>query len=143
MKYFFVLTFCLIAGCSMPVSPYSPGGQYYMAPGTFVGTWEPMTVNGNFVDTNVCTAVITEADSVVIGSITNDSTKEVIQINGVHNSFSFADDRYGPDNHQYWIRYVSSSGDTGSSGLDFSTGNSLNISCESGQFDVWIDCNRQ
>jgi hypothetical protein len=145
MKYFLALTILLVAGCSTstaPVSPYSPGGKFYMTTGTFVGTWRPAAVNGNFVDTNLCTAVITEADSIVLGSIMNDSTKEVIEINGSHDD-SAAIIANAPDNHFYWIRFVSSLGDTGSSTIDFSTGNGLFSTCQLGQFAVWIDCNRQ
>ena len=156
MKYFLALSILFVAGCSAsttPVSPYSPGGKFYIATGTFVGTWMPAvnvntvdTNQGKIVDTNLCTVVIREADSIVKGTITNDSTGEVIQVTGYHGVPPDIDfDPNGPqeDLHFYWTRYVSSMGDTGSSTIDFSTGNRLFSSCQLGQFDVWIDCNRQ
>jgi|SRR5579884_4544858 len=151
MKYFVALSIFLIVGCSSstaPVPPYSPGGEFYMATGTFVGTWIP-TINGNFVDTNLCTVVITKADSVVRGTITNNSTEEVIQVTGYHDDLGLNIDGTSPK-HLYWTQYVSSIGDTGSSvPLNFLNGNGFSFSCELKQppqhdtADVWIDCNRQ
>src|SRR5579863_1723768 len=86
MKYFFALSSLLIVGCSSstaPISPYAPGGAYYLAPGTFEGSWTP-SINGFFTDTDFCTAVITEADSLIAGTITNDSTKEILTLTGHH-----------------------------------------------------------
>jgi hypothetical protein len=86
MKYFFALTFLLLAGCS--TDPYAPGGEYYVAPGKFTGTWVITSFDSTVMiaDTNSCTAVITECDDNLEGTITNDSTKEVLSLRGTHSS---------------------------------------------------------
>jgi hypothetical protein len=88
IKYFFGLTFLLIAGCSL--FPFEPGGEYYVAPGTFTGTWVITSFDSTveISDTNSCTAVITECDENLVGTITNESTKEVLTLTGVHSTFS-------------------------------------------------------
>jgi hypothetical protein len=98
MKYFFALSFLLIAGCSHPtgtiasqIPPYSPGGEYYVAPGSFPGTWINTTVMDSGIiiaDTNLCTIVIKESDSLLAGTLTNNSTKEIINLMGVHSTES-------------------------------------------------------
>jgi hypothetical protein len=89
MKRFFALTFLLLAGCS--TDPYAPGGEYYVAPGTFTGTWvitafTPNVPSGMVADTNPCTALITESDANLKGTIINDSTKEDLQLSGIHST---------------------------------------------------------
>ncbi len=103
MKFnlFYIFLFAVLAGCSPTSntdSPYAPGGEFYVTPGTFVGTWTIKSV------TTPCTAIISKTDSVLLGSITNDSTKEVLTIIGRHS--------YLPDvqaKHIYSIRDSSSS----------------------------------
>jgi hypothetical protein len=148
MKYFFALSVLLATGCSSstaPISPYSPGGAYYMAPGTFDGSWS-LVVNGFTTDSNFCTAVITESDSLIAGTITNDSTKEVLTLTGHHwVPFQIADCPNGcNDLHGYIIGYVSNRGDTVSStypnygdstaAIDFGSGDFLNFWCNLKQF---------
>ena len=86
MKYFFALSFILIAGCS--IDPYAPGGKYYVAPGTFSGLWVMTYYRPNMIiaDTNHCTAIIMESDESLVGTITNDSTKEVLSLRGTHST---------------------------------------------------------
>ncbi len=108
MKYFFALAFLLVAGCS--IDPYAPGGEYYVAPGTFTGTWIITSFDSSGIvgDTNSCTAVITECDENLVGTITNDSTKEVLSLRGPHLSSSNG----GVALHDYITTDRSSLGDT-------------------------------
>jgi hypothetical protein len=121
MKYFFALAFLLLAGCS--VDPYAPGGEYYIAPGTFKGLWvitafTPNVPSGMISDTNTCTALITECDANLKGTIINDSTKEELQFSGFHSNYDNATHYYGvfndTDNQGYIYRssdfYFSSDG---------------------------------
>jgi hypothetical protein len=136
MKYFFALSFLLIAGCSHPTSTntipagpmsliYQPGGKYYMAPGTFTGTWITTYITNNvFInDTNPCTAVIKEADSLLFGTITNDSTKESLRLTG---SIGVSQTVI-PDPLFYGVQSISSLGDTdlGEAINFFTTGDTL------------------
>jgi hypothetical protein len=110
MKYFIVLAFLLIAGCS--IFPYGAGGEYYVAPGTFTGRWviTRFDSSGAIGDTNLCTAVITEGDENLAGTITNDSTKEVLTLTGIHSTFSTADGVKAL--HSYVVTEKSSIGDS-------------------------------
>jgi hypothetical protein len=80
MKYIFALTFLFLAGCSAPTAPgpFAPGGEYYVAPGKFVGIW----AQGKVVDS--CTSFVTEADTILSGSVVNGSTGEVLTLKGEH-----------------------------------------------------------
>ncbi len=76
MKYFFLCSLAMILGChptndAVPVS-------YWVKPGTFIGTWTIKNVS------TPCTAIISKADSILIGNITNDSTKEILNLTGFH-----------------------------------------------------------
>ncbi len=99
MKFFFALIVLAVAGCSASTNPYlsasngasldtlppfSPGGIDYVSPGTFIGTWQIFDIQTEKADTNHCTMIITEADSIVSGTITNDYTHEVLQVRGRH-----------------------------------------------------------
>ena len=129
MKYFIIFV-VLLASCSESTtpSPYSPGGIFYMKPGTFVGTWR-LIVNRVFTDTNFCIASITEADSLVVGEITDTNTHEVLNIRGRHVDIAF-DPSGSPNTHDYGFQYRTSLGDTGSDGeLSFLAGDGLSLSC--------------
>ncbi len=120
MKYFFALSFLFIAGCSTSTtptaSPYSSGGEFYVAPGTFTGTWLIFIDSNVFrIDTDSCKAVITEADSLLLGTITNDSNKEVLSLSGVH---LWPTDDAAP--HDYEVQTISSLGDTDAGLVKFS-----------------------
>ncbi len=85
MKYFAAFCFLICIGCSTATGPYSPGGEHYVAPGTFVGTWvESRNLDSATwtADTSACEAIIMQADSLVIGTITNIETKETIALRG-------------------------------------------------------------
>jgi hypothetical protein len=120
MKYFFAFTFLLLAGCrtsTEPANPYAPGGEYYVAPGTFTGTWLiGYYINSpNVAYTYQSTIIITECDSNLVGTITNDSTKEVLSLRGVHTTFSQS---YTAPLHNYWITSDRGSfGDTATGGF--------------------------
>jgi hypothetical protein len=153
MKYFFALSFLLIVGCSSstaPISPYAPGGAYYLAPGTFEGSWTPW-INGFFTDTDFCTAVITEADSLITGTITNDSTKEILTLTGHHvvlPQIAMYTTNGPPD--AYLIQCKSNFGDVviDSNYLYFYEGNMLSLGCYLKQqplldtAEVSINCTR-
>src|ERR1700688_4137831 len=104
MKYFVALLVLLLAGCSHPASTsnagpmspiFQPGGEFYVMPGTFTGTWTIYKDSNTFIiDTDSCTAIITEADSLLFVTITNDSNKEVLTIRGIH---SWPTDDSGPN----------------------------------------------
>jgi hypothetical protein len=137
MKFFFALSFLLIAGCSHQmnaVTPgpqsaiFQPGGQFYMEPGMFTGTWTITTTNDNNIivrnEINPCTAVITEADSLLFGTISNDSTKEVLSLSGVHTGTTSI--VLEPVPHLYLVQSASSLGDTNLTYINFfSYGDSL------------------
>jgi hypothetical protein len=114
MKYFFALAFLLLAGCS--IDPYSPGGEYYVAPGIFKGTWVITAFTPNvpiamLSDTTRCTANITECDANLKGTITNDSTKEELQLSGVHSTYDNATHYYGVSNDTSKQGYIYLSSD--------------------------------
>jgi hypothetical protein len=116
MKYLFVLFFVLIAGCSTPTTPapYSPGGEYYVAPGTFEGTLVTTYVTGSNLainDTNSCTVVINEADSILVGTLTNDSNNAAFDVRGTHDNGPFIDVN-GTVTHAYLTTSVDNVGDT-------------------------------
>jgi hypothetical protein len=160
MKYFFALSILMVAGCSAPTNnnaptavmvtqntlpPYSPGGIYYVAPGTFIGSWEATPFQTGKTDTNPCTVVITEADSIVSGTITNDYTHEILRVNGGH--LSDPVDPLAP--HNYKVHVVSSIGVSDSiTGFSF-WGVGDTVACLGGRFpqnsgqELWIFCSRQ
>jgi hypothetical protein len=108
MKYLFALAFILLAGCS--IFPYSPGGEYYVAPGTFTGTWVITSFDSTEMlgDTNSCTAMITECDENLVATITNESTKEVLSLRGTHSSSTNG----GSPTHVYIVTDQSNLGDS-------------------------------
>ena len=93
---FFIIAF---VGCSNPTNTYVP--FVVITPGTFIGTWtlDTLTSNGFLSTTNSCTALVKAPDSTGINiTITNDSTKEVLFLNGVYEPFV--------DNHPpYYVFY--------------------------------------
>jgi hypothetical protein len=122
MKYFFVVTLLFIIGCSHTTGtnttqnlPFSPGGQYYVAPGRFVGTLsiDNFPQNGpNVIDSTTCILVVTEADSLLFGTITNNSTNEIDTIKGFHalpheNSFPWTEPL-----HFYYVKSITPLADT-------------------------------
>jgi hypothetical protein len=83
MKLIFISSaLILLFGCSS--HPNNPSGNHvfpqrnprYMMGGTFTGTWTYLNV------TDSCIAVLTKADSILLGTITNDSTEEVLSLTG-------------------------------------------------------------
>lgn len=93
MKYKFALVVIVFAGCnsllgsddsqSLASSPLHYKSKYVIQAGTFVGTWEGDSANYNFQNFNSCTLTIHEADSVLNGTVINDSTDEIIHLSGV------------------------------------------------------------
>ena len=90
MRLWWLISLLLVMGCTAstsPVSPYAPGGECYVAPGIFNGTWwtDDRTLNDPQVTySNHCTAIISEADSLFSAKIANDSTGEVLTLRGFH-----------------------------------------------------------
>ena len=80
MKYFFALCFILIAGCSSPTSkpinPPPPGWVDNIQLGKFAGVWKLGTV----VDS--CITNVTETDSILIATVGNRRTGEVLTLAG-------------------------------------------------------------
>jgi hypothetical protein len=148
MKYFFALFFVLIAGCSSPTTPapYSPGGEYYVLPGTFVGTWDYQKVDSNSVvrNANACIARITEADSIFVGTIMNDSTTEVLSIRGSHFIDGIIDDPSGPPQHLYNSTTIDANGDTAFVVFEISNdGNTLTYNRPDLPSNLSINCVRK
>ena len=118
MKYIVGLMACVFIGCAQPTTapaPYSPEGEYYVAPGTFKGTWTDydMKPDGTWLieDTDLCTAVVKEADSILIMSVTNNTTAEVRTLQGVHFIPIVGCFPCGQTKHAYHVMDSSSSGD--------------------------------
>ena len=120
MKYSLLLSLVLLVGCSTltsPIPPYSPGGEYYVAPGTFIGTWSSSNYSLTGPDLSLvaqCTAVISEADSLFSGTITNDSTKEVLILRGYNDvspKVSFPPANLNP-HFEYYVHEINGIGDT-------------------------------
>jgi hypothetical protein len=80
MKYIFALSFLLIAGCSGPTNnsgPQPPPGWVdNIQLGKFAGIWKL----GTLVDS--CTVNVTETDSILIASVGNRRTGEVLTLTG-------------------------------------------------------------
>jgi hypothetical protein len=146
MKYFLALTFLLIAGCSSPTTPapYAPGGEYYVAPGVFVGIWDTVTEIYNKVtmtDSNLCNAVIARADSLFAGTITNTVTHQELILSGFRELYSVS----GPNpRHFYWVFSLDTVGDTALGGLGFTDdGDSLTYNGWSVPSNLSINCVRK
>ncbi|HYM21360.1 MAG TPA: hypothetical protein VEW28_10220 [Candidatus Kapabacteria bacterium] len=88
MKYnlldYSILLLLILIGCS----PTTPETQPYPAPGTFLGVWSQIaspdsSFGGDTIFQAPCTAIVSEADATFRATITNDSTKEVLSIQGL------------------------------------------------------------
>ena len=84
-KYFAAFSLLLCVACSSPTGPYSLGGRYYVAPGKFAGTWVDIHIidlSTEVLDTTLCEATISQADSVLVGTITNTTTGVTLNLRG-------------------------------------------------------------
>ncbi|MFI5201529.1 MAG: hypothetical protein ACHQNE_04015 [Candidatus Kapaibacterium sp.] len=113
MKYIFAFSVLLIVACSQTSSTespdFQPGGKFYMTPGTFTGYWIRSSDSSTILnyDTTLCTATFTETDSLLRGTITNNSSKEVVTISGFHTTSPEFDVL-----HQYAVTTTSNLNDT-------------------------------
>jgi len=82
---------------------YRPGGRFYVASGTFYGTWSITEDSTTFP----CTAILSETDSLLIGTVKNDSTNELLTLTGQHYYLPDLKDAY----HSYTTKIVSNIGE--------------------------------
>ena len=114
------------AACSSPTDPFAPGGQYYVAPGRFVGLWSlwERPNSGPIIQHDLsCTANVAEADSVLKVRVINDSTGEVFALEGKHvipGDVQASSSTFVPDPHTYYLTKTDPAFDTSGQSAQFS-----------------------
>jgi hypothetical protein len=126
MKIILALILMILAGCKSVNSSnpgnnidstgnpdYRPSGRFYVAPGTFYGTWAITDDSTIFP----CTAILSETDSLLKGTIKNDSTNELLNLTGQHYYLPDIKGAY----HSYRPKTVSSTGEIDDGGTFYFT----------------------